>query len=507
MALRHYASLYATGRVFCPDCFAMTHQQRALDARILPTAAHVAERVFDSLGARLRTTRRLQKGLKVDPKVFSEEGAPAHQPPGPIVDLRGEAFESAEDLGRFAHALAEWPKLNTGPVVLDLTGVGLGEEGLQSLSLALLKSAQGGSAHGPAALSTLLLGHNRLSDAGVALLLHSLLLTLPDSHRPFLTHLDLSHNEHLGAQTAQALYDWLRDEACGLASLDLSSCGLGDAAASMIVDALSPPEYHQLLSSTSTSPKAADQSRRVLELISRSSSPTTINLASMGWGEGTMSSTAAAGFRVASHAPPVITRVKLANASLTSLDLRGNELGDLSYGRLKHALRDNRVLMSVGLGGNRPPPDGPSMELLECLRYAAIYPNQLSRLDLSHCALPPLIGEPLARMLGQEHCSVACLDLSFNSLDSAAMEAITNELRRYLTHAYVTGSPLLKLDLSCNPEVGTRGAVLLADVFMGRGALPTVQLTEQLTQPRQLQIRELQLSGCGIEAEGVRKDL
>jgi hypothetical protein len=142
------------------------------------------------------------------------------------------------------------------------------------------------------------------------------------------------------------------------------------------------------------------------------------------------------------------------------------------------------------------------MELYECLRYAAIYPSQLSRLDLSHCALPADIGESLGRILGQEHCCLTHLDVSFNRLDASSMVPLTEELKRRLTHTHITGASLQVLDLSCNPEVGTPGVVLLAEVFLERRLL-TGQLAENVTDAGRLQIRDLHLGGCGIGPEGV----
>lgn len=223
------------------------------------------------------------------------------------------------------------------------------------------------------------------------------------------------------------------------------------------------------------------------------------------------------------HPGPPAHRLKLFNTSLTSLDLTSTGLGEQAWQRIKHAMRDNQVLASLRIAANRHDPaarparasfeveqqespqggeGGVSEEFLELLRYAAIYRPALTRLDLSRCALPASLGEHVARLLGQEHCRVQHLDLSFNCLDASSLQAITAELKGRLTQPYLSGLPLLSLDLSCNAAVGTHGAVLLAEVFLGRNLRPG-QSAEYITDVGRARIRDLQLSGCGIGPNGV----
>jgi Ran GTPase-activating protein (RanGAP) involved in mRNA processing and transport len=322
---------------------------------------------------------------------------------------------------------------------------------------------------------------------------HSFTYAMEPKDRPQLTALDLSCNR-LGLLSGQALGDLLKDERCRLLELRLGKSGMGDEGAVRVVDALSPPEFGQ--------PAAAN--KKALSTRRLSTARTFLKVAERG--------------RATGRAQPKMERAQvevedeamsaqrvLFNTSLTSLDVSNNGLGELTLHRLKHCVRDNRVLVRLDMSGTQQPGEmegGAALEeFMELLRYSAIYPHELLSLDVSDCGMSDEACDNLARMLSGEGCRLQALKLAHNALTSAGAEAVADALKSRLLLPTITGGHLLHLDLSGNP-IGSPGAKLLAEAFLCEG-LPYGRRAEEVFAHGIVRIHTLELSGCFIGPKGV----
>jgi len=376
------------------------------------------------------------------------------------IDFSGEVFSDHEEANLFCRALSAVEPVQ-GLTSIDLTGAGLGDIGLRSLTESLLISPR-------PELTSLCLGNNRLGDDSLALFINTL------GAKMQLAHLDLSYN-HADVKSCQAVGDLLKDENCALAFLSMRGNLMKDEAVLKVVDALNPPEFHELLKLTGpTEDTVTGVARPILEANC---------LEDEDEGKGFHS------FSVVILPPKKLNEhCYLNNSTLTSLDLGCNEIGHASYHRLKHAMRDHKVLSHLSLGGSYLTADSQE-EFLDSLRYAAIYTPEIISLDLSRMSLDNQVCDALARFIGEEACRLLRLDLSFNVFDANGMHILCEALASRGRGPVLRGNCITVLDLSSTP-IGTMGAVALADIFLA-------------DEKERFRVKELQISGCGIGGDGV----
>jgi hypothetical protein len=370
---------------------------------------------------------------------------------------------------RFVRALSAW-KGGADLMTLDLTGARIGDAGLERLCTALVETKR-------PSLTALCLSENFLTDESAALLVNTINYSLKRPDRPTLYHLDLGTNS-LGLSTGQALADYLRDDDCELAVLGLGNAGMGDDAVNLVIDVLCPPEFHDLTRVQASINKIGAVDRRYVdpESVSKDGKP-----------------------RYGLRREASVKRLKLANNTLTALDLSSNGLGERTYHRLKHMARDNRVISILNLSGN-PQASEECEEQLEFYRYWAIYYPELLTLNISRCNFEDHILEAAIQALGEENCRLTRLDASFNHFSAAMVESFAQALEGRVRLAVITGNNLRSLDLSANP-VGTRGAVALAQALMvGTRRARSNEIFNERGLP---QLTDLALSGCRIGPNGV----
>ena len=142
----------------------------------------------------------------------------------------------------------------------------------------------------------------------------------------------------------------------------------------------------------------------------------------------------------------VIRRLSRNDATLTTLDLRSNQVGAAEAGRLAEALKINSTLIILHLEGNEVADEG-----VERLAEALASNSTLTTLNLGYNGMGAEGAGRLAEVL-TINSTLTTLDLSFNLVGAAGAGRLADAL--------ASNSTLTTLDFEGN-EVGDEGAEAL----------------------------------------------
>ena len=274
--------------------------------------------------------------------------------------------------------LLPWPVLlrcTTAPKVVDLSGMGLGDDVIKSFTSILEKLPQ---------VDTLLLSDNRLTDDSLKDLCETV------THIHSLTHLDISFNDM--DESSKTILEYLKNPNCNLKVLIMEHSDIDDFECGDLMDALKVNKSLQSL----------DLKDNLL-------------------GEKEQLNVVFPDFDTGGE---VIGRMIAINTTLTELDISWNSIRGDSAMELAECLGENNVLKRLILSHNAFG-DVPSQMLGDVLTRN----TSLTHLDLSYNAVSPAAAMVIANSF-KKNTTLDKVELNGNTIGRRGAEALMQALRR-----------------------------------------------------------------------------